>query len=69
MLTRTSGFLLLFSLAALPLAAQKAPPRLRRVAEARENAFTIPIAAGAEMHWLPSVRRADHKPSQPRSRR
>ena len=68
-MARTFGFLLLLSLAPLSLAAQKAPPRLRRVAEARENAFTILIAAGAEMHWLPSVRRADHKPSQPRSRR
>ncbi|MDP2997301.1 MAG: hypothetical protein Q8N47_07425 [Bryobacterales bacterium] len=46
MLRRTSGFLLLLSLAALPLASQKAPLRLRRVAEARENAFTILIPSG-----------------------
>ena len=49
MLRRTVGNLLLLSLAALPLAAQKAPLRLRRVAEARENAFTILIPAGWQL--------------------
>lgn len=49
MLRRTSGFLLPLSLAVLPLAAQKAPLRLRRVAETRENAFTILIPAGWQL--------------------